>query len=228
MALGLVAGLAGWLGAEEIDRRGIASVKRHLAQIGVAIHRLKAERDGKFPDPAIRARDGTPLLSWRVALLPMLGEGELYRQFRLDEPWDGPTNKPLVAKMPAIYAPFGPLDNPPGSTYFQAVVGPGTCYDDRKPAPPDRPADGSTLLIVEAAEAVPWTRPVDLAFDPKGPPPRLGGHFPEGSLGLFADGSVAFISAEIDEATLKALMSRDEPPTLARRTLRDHVTPVQR
>ncbi len=230
LASGVVVALIGLLGADDGDRREILQVKRHLARIGVEMHRLKAENGGRFPASAILSKTGEPLLSWRVALLPMLGEAELYRRFRLDEPWDSPANKPLLAEMPAIYAPFGPLDNPPGSTFFQAIVGPGTWFDG-----PGRPAlrdfaDGgaSTLLIVEAAEAVPWTKPADLAYDPKGPLPRLGGHSPDGSLALFADGSVAFINVDIDPPTLKALMTRHEPEATARRTLRDAVVPIRR
>jgi hypothetical protein len=46
-----------------------------------------------------------------------------------------------------------------------------------------------TLLAVEAAEAVPWTKPVDLVYDPKQPIPPLGDYlrmiedFPEPSAG---------------------------------------------
>ena len=113
--------------------------------------------------------------------------------------------------MPAVYAPFGPLENPPGSTYFQVLVGPGTLFEgeaghDLGPIPDGADA---TLLVVEAAEAVPWTRPADLVYDPKGPLPRLGGHFKDGSLALFADGSVAFIKGDIDEPTLRALITRN-------------------
>src|SRR5258705_440975 len=37
--------------------------------------------------PAQR-RFGRALLSWRVAILPFLGQELLYREFRLDEAWD--------------------------------------------------------------------------------------------------------------------------------------------
>jgi hypothetical protein len=32
-------------------------------------------------------------------------------------------------------------------------------------------------MVVEAAEAVPWTKPADLPYDPKQPLPKLGGMF---------------------------------------------------
>ncbi len=55
-----------------------------------------------LPPSAICDKDGHPLLSWRVAILPYLGEGNLYKQFHLDEPWDSPHNRTLIAKMPKI------------------------------------------------------------------------------------------------------------------------------
>jgi hypothetical protein len=222
--------LIGLLGSDEPTPRALVQVKRHLFKIGVELHRYHDAHGKKLPTSAIRGKDGKPLLSWRVALLPMLGEVELYNKFKLDEPWDSPANKPLLEKMPAVYAPFGPLENPAGSTYFQVLVGPGTMFEGEVGhdlgSIPD--GAGATLLVVEAAEAVSWTRPVDLIYDPKGPLPRLGGHFKDGSLALFAEGSVAFIKVDIDEPTLRALITRDGAEVVERRTLRDHVVPVRR
>jgi hypothetical protein len=218
------------MGSDEPTPRALVQVKRHLFRIGVELHRYHDAHGKKLPASAIRDKQGRPLLSWRVALLPMLGESELYSKFKLDEPWDSPANRPLLEKMPAVYAPFGPRENPLGSTYFQALVGPGTMFEGEfghdLGAIPD--GAGATLLVVEAAEAVPWTSPVDLVYDPKGPLPRLGGHFRDGSLALFAEGSVAFIKDDIDEPTLRALITRNGAETLERRTLRDHVVPVRR
>ena len=55
-----------------------------------------------FPAPAIRDERGKPLLSWRVHLLPVLGEESLYRQFHLDEPWDSEHNRKLIPSMPDV------------------------------------------------------------------------------------------------------------------------------
>jgi len=49
--------------------------------------------------PEVRSRDGKPLLSWRVAILPYLEQQELYGQFHHDEPWDSANNKPLSQTM---------------------------------------------------------------------------------------------------------------------------------
>src|SRR5688500_11565979 len=42
------------------------------------------------PPAAIKSKDGKPLLSWRVALLPFIEHYQLYKKFKLDEPWDSP------------------------------------------------------------------------------------------------------------------------------------------
>lgn len=91
----------------------------NLKQIGLAMHNYH-DTYGRFPPQAIRSKDGKPLLSWRVALLPFLEQNDLYRQFRLDEPWDSEHNRRLLQNMPAVYVdphlPAGRLE--PGLTTF--------------------------------------------------------------------------------------------------------------
>ena len=44
-----------------------------------------------------------PTLSWRVELLPYLGYEQLYREFKLDQPWDSPHNRALLPRIPDVY-----------------------------------------------------------------------------------------------------------------------------
>ena len=37
-------------------------------------------------------------------MLPYVEEGELFKEFKLDEPWDSEHNKKLLARMPKVYA----------------------------------------------------------------------------------------------------------------------------
>ena len=70
----------------------------------------------------------------------------------------------------------------------------------------------NTLGIVEAREAVPWTKPDDeIPFDGDAKPdkakpllPLLGGHFPAGFNAMFLDGSVRFIKETINPMVLRA------------------------
>lgn len=100
--------------------------KERLRQIAQAMHRYN-DAHGSFPPQAVLLPDGTPGLSWRVLLLPYLGQADLYRQFNPRQPWDGPTNRPLLAKMPEVYRPVvGAVGD---RTYYQVFVGPGAAFE---------------------------------------------------------------------------------------------------
>jgi RNA polymerase sigma factor (sigma-70 family) len=152
---------------------------------------------------------GRPLLSWRVEILPFLGEQELYKLFKRDEPWDSEHNKKLLARMPAVYAPPGAKDG--DRTYYQAIVGAEAAWEPRQAMRfPASIPDGTsnTLLVVEAATPVPWTKPEDLAYVPDQALPKFGGLFGGDFHALFADGAVHFISAKADETNLRAAITR--------------------
>src|SRR5262245_17442791 len=100
-----------------------------LNQIGKA---LLAYHDayGRFPPAVVTDKDGRPLYSWRVALLPFLDHDHLYKQLDLKQPWDSPHNKPLLAKTPKCYLPaLGGGPDGPGLTRYQVFVGPGTAFE---------------------------------------------------------------------------------------------------
>jgi hypothetical protein len=63
------------------------------------------------------------------------------------------------------------------------------------------------LLLVEAGESVPWTRPEDLPFEADKPLPRLGGLFTDGFHAAFCDNSALFIPRAIPEDRLRALIT---------------------
>ncbi|MDR1963561.1 MAG: DUF1559 domain-containing protein [Planctomycetaceae bacterium] len=123
------------------------------------------QKNKKFPSD-IRSADGTALLSWRVVLLPMLGLEELYNQFKLDEPWDSSTNKPLLETMPLIFRPFASGIKPP-KTMIQFFNSEGTPFANPDLKPEELKNPQSTLLFVSLnpEKAVEWTKPESLAFD---------------------------------------------------------------
>ncbi|MGC4004156.1 MAG: hypothetical protein QM811_13960 [Pirellulales bacterium] len=45
-------------------------------------------------------------MSWTVAILPYLGEAELFAAYDPDETWDGPRNARLIERMPTEYEAF--------------------------------------------------------------------------------------------------------------------------
>ena len=166
----------------------------------------------KFPANATRNIKGEALLSWRVQLLPYLGEEKLYKEFRFDEPWDGEHNKKLIARMPAVFrSPTNPKLAADGKTTYLAPVGDATMFPDGRGVRIAEVTDGTsnTILFVDAADdaAVVWTKPDDLAYDPKVPEKGLGFRYP-GALVVFVDGSTHLIPKTVEKATLQALFTR--------------------
>ncbi|AMV36242.1 sigma-70 family RNA polymerase sigma factor [Planctomyces sp. SH-PL62] len=107
-----------------------ADVKvKNLQRLLVAmLQSMSATDTASFPAAAIHGPDGQPLLSWRVAILPFLGEEALYREFHLDEPWDGPHNRSLIARMPAVYR-TPDIPTQAGRTRFRGFSIPGAMFD---------------------------------------------------------------------------------------------------
>jgi hypothetical protein len=123
------------------------------------------QKNNKFPTD-IRSADGVPLLSWRVALLPMLGLEELYKQFKLDESWDSPTNKPLMETMPLIFQPFADNIKPPQTTIrFFDSEGTPFANPDLKPEELKNPQSTLLFVAVQPEKAVEWTKPESLTFE---------------------------------------------------------------
>jgi hypothetical protein len=177
-----------------------------------------AEHHGRLPPAAVCGEDGQPLLSWRVALLPYLGHEELYREFQLDEPWDGPHNSQLLSRMPSVYGlPRRKAGRvPPYHTLCHVFVGEGTPFEDGKALTFDADfPDGTcnTLLVVEAGEPVPWTKPQELRYERDGPLPDLRGVFKDGIRVRMADCSGRWVKRGTSEATLRALITRNGDDT---------------
>jgi RNA polymerase sigma factor (sigma-70 family) len=196
------------LNSEEETKARRLSLK-HLRTIALAMYQFtNATADGRFPPAAISA-DGKPLLSWRVALLPCLGERALYDMFRLDEPWDSPHNKPLVERMPAVFCPVIAKGDPIGFTYYQIFSGAGAMFEGDVGPSTKGIVDGPSLtaMVAEAARPVPWTKPEDVPYESDKPLPKLGGQFEQGFHLLFADGSAVFLSKKIEAKILRALIT---------------------
>jgi RNA polymerase sigma factor (sigma-70 family) len=181
----------------------------NMKQIGLAMHNYADVYKG-LPLHAIYSKDGkTPLLSWRVAILPFIEQQPLYQEFKLDEPWDSAHNKKLIAKMPQIYEmPIG--KNKEGMTYYQVITGPGTVFDGDKKLQFQDITNGTsnTILAVEAKDPVIWTKPADLTMPKdKDKLPALGGHFRNGFHILMADGSVRMMAANAPVQVFRSAVS---------------------
>lgn len=174
-----------------------------LRQLGIAMHNYHSDFD-RLPSHAIYGKEGKPLLSWRVALLPYMGQDQLYRQFHLDEPWDSDHNKKLLALMPKLYELPG-SSAAAGHTYFQVPVTPadykGIYRTIFLQAPRSHVSLGqlavkdgtsNTIMILESNKAVPWTAPQDVILPAdEQPMPQFGANPASGRfLVCLGDGSV--------------------------------------
>jgi hypothetical protein len=185
----------------------------NLKQIGLAMYNYN-DANQQLPAQAIFGKDGKPLLSWRVAILPYVDQEALYKEFHLDEPWDSEHNKKLIARMPLVYAsPVDPEATAKHHTHYLGFVGPGAFFEGKKglklPAAfPD--GTSNTIMIVEASRSVPWTKPEDIPFDPEKELPRIGGLYPFGFLATICDGSVRAVSKSVSKETLRNAINRQD------------------
>jgi serine/threonine protein kinase len=189
----------------------------NLKQIGLALHNYH-DTFRQFPAAYSRDEQAKPLLSWRVHLLPFVEERALYDEFHLDEPWDSPHNRRLVARLPDVFRAPG-SSAPAGKTNYLGVCGEEMIFIAPK-SNDERPLgcrmrdiqDGTsnTLMVVEASDkaAVEWTRPADYEPDESQPLEGLVGLRPSGFLGVLADGAVHFIEADIDATILMRLFKK--------------------
>jgi hypothetical protein len=145
----------------------IRNSKNNLLMMAIALHRYAAANSASLPGE-ILGKDGKPLLSWRVNLLPYYEQMDLFKEFKLDEPWDSKNNLRLLEKMPKMFVSPRVTVKRKGYTVYQIFSGPGALFDKGKTKYnigniPDGTAN--TLFAVETSKAVPWTKPADLPFD---------------------------------------------------------------
>ena len=222
--------------AREGSRR--SSCKCRLKQFGLAFHNYH-EVYGTFPPAFVLGPDGRKWHSWRVLILPYLGEQRIYAEYKFDEPWDGPNNRKLLEKMPQVFAcPSRPCEAKPavvlaigvlacsdgpgpsaanGYTSYAAVLGKDCAFRGTKPVTIPEITDGSslTMLIGECTRTkIPWTKPedIEIANHPTlGDPAGFSGPHVGGNgmQFLMADGTVRFIHTKTPQATVDALFTRN-------------------
>jgi hypothetical protein len=161
----------------------------NLKLIGLAMNEFHASF-GTYPPAVIAGPNGKPWHSWRVLLLLYLDQGELFNQYRFDEPWDGPNNIKLLDRMPEVYRDPIHGDDRGHSTHYAALVGKATAFPpsgavqrDAQQFPIGQGMGGATgvqdmtdgtsttLLVapVGPERKIPWTKPEDIAVGPDFP-----------------------------------------------------------
>lgn len=196
--------------------------KNNLKQLGMALHRYH-DVSHRFP----AACSGTPPVSWRVQLSPYLdkNEEELPR-YDIEAGWNANVNRPLqTIRRPMFDCPTRPIgvdDQQRFLTAFLAITGPGTIFDgaDGKTIREITDGTSNTLMVAEACGTnIIWTDPRDQLVDhvplsinaagsaPGRSPSLMSSYHQGGAQALLADGSVRFVSQNIDPIVLNSLIS---------------------
>ncbi len=139
----------------------------NLRRIGVAMQEYYATY-AAFPPAYISDDKGKPIHSWRVLLLPFLGDGEreIYKAYHFDEPWNGPNNRRLAERMPDVYRCAWILDPKWTQTSYVVVVGRRTAFPGGRSRKFIPDGTSNTVLAIEYDHSgIHWMEPRDLDFD---------------------------------------------------------------
>ncbi|MEZ6063510.1 MAG: DUF1559 domain-containing protein [Planctomycetaceae bacterium] len=207
--------------------------KNNIRQLGLAFH-VFHDFHGQFPSASggLPNADRTdPPVSWRVITLPYVEHSPLFEQYDRSQPWDSAANIRFQSRrIEVLCCPSDPRNTDRGSTEqpysyptsYTVPTGDGTIFGD--PSGPalslDEITDGTsnTVMVVEACGTdIVWTEPRDLDVTKTPLGVNLPGSQPGQSDGLLssyhttgahvgmADGSVRFMSKDIDPQVLKKL-----------------------
>ncbi len=185
----------------------------NMRKIGMGFHNF-VSHNKVLPPTRSHFVNGKLNLSWRVHLLPYLGQKKLYDQFQLGEPWDSPHNLKLLNQMPDFYQCEGVTQ--PGHTTYMTFLGKGTPFDGSQNMTLDKISanDGltKTIMFVKAGpdQAVPWTKPADLPYDPVNPIKVLGQLPGDTFLAIMMDGFVHTLKTDIPAETLNYLIQYND------------------
>ena len=180
-----------------------------LKKIGLAFHTFE-DKNKKFPGSRMvhvdrQSQEFEHPYSWRVAMLPYIGQQQLFDEYRFDEPWDSENNSALLKKMPDIYrSPHAPEDQPIGRSNMLGFATESGGLGLKSGEKISSFTDGlsNTILIVESSQSVPWTKPEDLTEPTVRPMPGQPLRF------VLADGSLGQMNP-IDQAELEKMITRN-------------------
>jgi len=228
------------LSANSHVREAVVRVQNqnNLKQIVISFHKYY-DGNSIFHPATVYSKEGRPLYSWRVLMLPYLGHDDIYKRFHLDEAWDSPHNMQFLKEIPDVYvSPYDPEEAQRGLTHYQVFVangsepgprpvfvnnpitlvpfdlGIGQTFQTKGGAPTIRQiTDGlsNTILVADAANPVPWTKPEELAYSNRGPLPRLATHGTGRSYVAMGDWSCRSIDlSKLSEQTFRNAITMDD------------------
>ena len=207
--------------AREAARRMQCS--NNLKQLGLAFLNYH-DAHKTFPPAYTVDKNGKPLHSWRVLILPYIEQSALYEAIRLDEPWDSEHNSQFHDMViPTFRCPSNSNVMPGADCCYTAVIGENTVFPGAKAVTFGDIRDGTsnTILFTERLEPVCWMDPTreltletileqgGINEDYEG----IGSYHTGGINAVFCDGSVQFLSEYIDLELLENLFKRNDGKT---------------
>ncbi|MBL8824942.1 MAG: DUF1559 domain-containing protein [Planctomycetia bacterium] len=189
----------------------------NMRQLLIAMHNY--HNDYNFIPPAVSMKDGKSLHSWRVHILPYIEQDQLYKQLKMDEPWDSDHNKKLFESvpMPKMFAHPGKRDGDTKKTYYKVFVSKpekqlrsGFRFGSKVTLGQVAVQDGTsnTIAMIESGPPVLWYQPEDIEFDATVALPKLISPWKNNKVSVtFFDGTVRTIWLGQNEAVLKALIT---------------------
>jgi type II secretory pathway pseudopilin PulG len=200
--------------AREAARR--AQCSNNLRQIGFAMQQYR-DKNGHYPPAYVADKNGKPMHSWRVLLLPYLGEQALYDQYDMNQPWDSPHNMALANRIPDVYRCPSDSTSSNSITCYAMLVGRNAFSDGPKGRKVQEFPDGlsSTIAVAENCGAnIVWLEPRDLdadkmSFDFNAAGGEISSGHPAVVNVLFGDGRVQSLSKATDPDSAKGMSTID-------------------
>lgn len=216
--------------AREAARR--MSCSQNLKQLSLSLLNYGGQH-GSMPSPIGRTDSGQ-LISWRVEILPFCEFSSIYDEYDPRHAFDEEPNRTLQYRPKAPYLFTCPSDYREGNTgtgsalvysSYSIPVGTGAVSEAiSQPLEKFMTTQGSKLLILEACGAdITWSEPreVELSVDSLGvnlPGNKRGqsrailsSRHADGANSVRVDGSVLFVSDQIDPVVLRQLCERHSP-----------------
>ena len=195
------------------EYRDIAACKQNLRRIAQALNNY-AKDYGTYPPAVTRNSAGVPMHSWRILILPYLGEEALYKQYDLEQPWNSSENSSMQWQVPAVFvSPASVNRGVVGESNYMLIRGPRTLFPPAGSWSPGGIRDGAanTLLVVETNNTlITWTDPTDLEFavlPAQFGSGGVGGTHPGGATVVFADGQPGWLPSDTSKSVLDSLVT---------------------
>ena len=204
----------------EVGRRSQCCANLKMIAIAMLTY---SDAHGCFPPAYIPDKEGRPMHSWRVLLMPFMGEEHFFESYRLDEPWNSPHNRALAHGVPHGMDPNYPIyhcpsdrDSDKWDTSYVMVVGPRAISDGPTAMrPEERAYDFSrTVVLIEMSDSgIPWMEPRDLrsdemSFKINSPDGRgIRSRHPTGAMVMFGHANERFLHETEDPRLVEDLIA---------------------